>query len=100
MRAPQIWMIGDRRVLCIETLRRCIEQMKALTRDARDDFRGSAAPGKGFTHAEQTPRASDGRQQGIGVERFNRAQIDNFNFETFACELVCPRERFWYHPAL
>src|SRR5947208_9351312 len=93
MRAPKIWMIRNRRVFRVETLRRCIEQMKTLARNARDNFRGSTAPWKGFTHAEQTSRACDGRQHGVSVERFNRAQIDNFNFETFTRELVCRRDR-------
>src|SRR5881398_2349141 len=100
MRAPKIWMIRNRSVFRVETLRRCIEQMKTLARNARDNFRGSTAPWKGFTHAEQTSSARDGCQHGVSIERFNRAKIDNFNFEIFTREFLCRRERFLHHRAV
>src|SRR5882724_6568854 len=100
MRAPQVWMIWNRSVFRVETLRRCIEQMKRLARDARDYFRGRAAPRKRFADAEQTSGARDGRQHGIGVERFNRSQIDNFNLETLTREFLRRRKRFLHHCAV
>ena len=73
MRAPEIRMIWNGSVFGIQTLWRCIEEMKALARDPRDHFCGRAAPRKRFAHAEQTSCARDGRQHSVSVERFDRS---------------------------
>src|SRR5712692_9542630 len=100
MRAPKIWMIRNRRVLRVDTLRRRIEQMKPFARDARNYFRRYAAKRKRFPHAEQAAGACNRREHRVGVERFDRAKIDNLDFETFACELLSGGERFMQHRAV
>src|SRR5437899_9534178 len=100
MRAPQVWVIWNRSVFSVETLRRCVEQMKALTRDARDHFRSRAAPRKRLADAQQTSGARDGSQHGISVERVNGAQVNNFSFEIFTREFLRRRERFLHHCAV
>ena len=46
MRAPEVWMIRNRSVFCIQALRGRIQQMKPLACNSRDDFRRRAAPRK------------------------------------------------------
>src|SRR5207302_3051099 len=88
VRAPEIWMIRNRCVFRVETLRRGIEQMKALTGDPCDDLSGRAAPRKRFADAEQTSRARNRRKHRVSIERFHRAQVDNFNLESVTREFL------------
>src|SRR5438876_2645960 len=94
MRRPQIWMIRNRCVLRVDALRRGIEQMETFARHPRDHFCRRAAPGKRFADAKQASGAGDGGKHSIGVERFNRAKIDNFYFKPFTSELFGDRETF------
>ncbi len=68
--------------------------------DARDHFRRHAAPWECFADAKQAPRARDRCQHGVGIERFDRAQIDHFDFDSIGAELLRDRERFVDHRAV
>src|SRR6266581_2843318 len=100
MRAPKIWMIRNRCVFRVDTLWGRIEQMKPFARDARNYFRRYAAERKRFPHAKQTAGARNRGENRFGVERFDRAKIDNFDFKTFARELLGGGERFMQHCAV
>src|SRR6266487_6534294 len=100
MSTPKIWMIRNRRVLRVYPLRRRVEQMKSFAGDARNYFCRDAAKRKRFSHAEQAPRARNRGQHRVGVERFDRAKIDNFDFKTFARQLLGGSERFMEHRAV
>src|SRR5215471_9314666 len=88
MRAPEIWMIRNRCVFRVETLGRGIKQMKTLVGDPCDDFGSRSAPRKRFANAKQATCACDRCKHSVGVQWLNGAQIDNFNLQTFARELL------------
>ena len=52
-------------------------------RHPRDHFRGDAAPGPGFADAQQTSGARHRGHDGVGIERLDGAQIDDFDFRAF-----------------
>ena len=93
MRAPEIWMIGDWCILRVETLGCGIKQMKAEICDARDHFSGRTAPGKGFADTEQTSGARNRRKHGVSIERFDCAQVDNFDIESVTREFLRRRTK-------
>ena len=93
-------MIRHRRVFGVEPLRRHVEQAETLAGDARNDLRRHAAPRPGFAHAEQTPRARDTGDDGVGVQRFHRAQIHDFNLPAFGGQFRRRFQRFVNHGAV
>src|SRR6059058_1901500 len=60
--------------------------MKTCAGHPRDHLCRHATPRKCFAHAKQTSGASDGSKHNVSIERFNRAKIDHFNFESLARE--------------
>src|SRR5689334_7623240 len=97
MRGPKVWVIGHRRVFCIEALRWSIEQTKTFGRDPGNDFSSNTAPGPGFAHSEKTPGACHRGHHGVGVEWFHRTKIYNFDFRAFGGQLFSSRERILNH---
>ena len=100
MLAPKIRVIGNRRVFGVDARRRGVEQMESFGRDARDHFRGHAAPRERFADAKQPSGARDRSEHGVGIERLDRAQIDHFDFDAVRAELLRDRERFVHHRAV
>src|SRR5947199_7572335 len=100
MRAPEIWMIRDWCILRVETLGCGIKQMKAEICDARDHFSGRTAPGKGFADTEQTSGARNRRKHGVSIERFDCAQVDNFDIESVTREFLRRSQGFLCHRAV
>src|SRR5439155_2447739 len=93
MRAPKVWMIWNRRVFRVDAHRRGVEKVKSFARYARNHLRGCATPGKRFADGEQTSGPCNRRQHGVGIERFHRSKIDNFDFKVLARELFGDGER-------
>src|SRR3954462_14698477 len=100
MLAPDIWMVGNGRVLGIHPAGRSIEQMKPFAGDARDNFRRDATPRKCFADAKQSAGPCDRSEYGFCIERLHRAEIDHFDFVTFGAELFRDRESFVEHRAI
>src|SRR5205085_4557280 len=100
MRCPKIWMIWDRCIFRVDALRRGIEEMKAFARDSRYYFRRCAAPRKRFADAEQAAGARNRCENGFGIERFNRAKIDNFYFKTITNQFLGDSKGFMQHRAI
>src|SRR5512144_181340 len=68
MRRPEVRMVRYGRVLRVESLRRGIQQAKALAGHARDDLGGYAAPGPRFAHTKQAARSSHRSHHGVSVQ--------------------------------
>src|SRR5437660_1297277 len=75
MGAPEVWVKRYRRILRVEPHRRRIEKSKAFAGDPGNDLRRHAAPGPRLAHREQPAGSRYRREDGIGIERLDRAQV-------------------------
>jgi hypothetical protein len=93
MGCPEIGVIGYRSVLGVEALRGDVEKAEALRRDTRDDLGTDAAPRPRLADAKQTACAGDGCENRIGIERLNRAKIDDFDLVAILGEFLGGEQR-------
>src|ERR1041385_2174199 len=100
MRRPEVWMKRNRSVFGVETLRRRVEKVERFRCDARDDFRGYSAPWKCFANTEHPASPRHRRDNGVGVERLDAAQINDFKLSAFASHFFSDGERFMHHGAV
>lgn len=100
MRLPQVGMIWDRRVARIEPLRRRVEKVESVADDTGNDLGGGAAPREPLAHAEESSGPSDGAKNGVGVDRLDRAEVDDLDVPAFLGELASGLKTFVHHRAI
>lgn len=76
---PEIGVVGDGGVARVEAFWWGVEEVEAIGDDAGDDFGGDAAPGEGFADGEESAGAGDGAEDGVGVEWFDGAEVDDLD---------------------
>ena len=100
MLAPKIWVIGNRVSFALMRARRGIEQMESFARDARDHFRGHAAPRETLRRRKAIGRSARPTRARCRYRAASRSQIDHFNLDSLGAELLRDRERFVHHRAV
>ncbi len=96
---PEVRVIGDRGVAGVEAAGRGVEEVEAVGDDAADDFGADSAPWEAFGDGEESAGAGDGGEDGVGVEGFDAAEVDDFDFPAVVEEVVGGAEAFVEHGA-
>ena len=91
MRRPKIWMIRNGRILGVDSRRRGIEQMETFGATRAITSAVTPPQGNDSPTAKQPAGSGDGGQHSGGIEWFDRAQIDHFDFESLLREFPRPR---------
>ena len=81
-------MIRHGRVTGIEPLGRCVEKVEAIVGNPGDNLGSDASPGKGFSNGKKASSARYGGNDGVGIERFNTAEVHDLPAEYVACLVV------------
>ena len=97
---PKVWMERNWRVSAIDSLRRSIEEMKAMGDHGSDHFSVHSAPGPGFCHAKQFSGSGHRAEHRLNVQWFNAPKVDNFDIDIFFPQLLGGSECVVNHRAV
>ena len=88
MSSPKVGMVGNGRVLTVNSHGRSVEQVEPLCCDTGEDFCRHPAPRPSFADCKDTARAGDGGENGVGIQWFNGAQVYDFDFPALGGKFV------------
>lgn len=91
--------IGHHRVEACDPLHRCQQAGQAAFCDAGDDFGAEICRYRRFMDDNETTGASDRFDDGGGIERLQRSDIDDFGLDAFRSHFFCRCERLADHRA-
>jgi hypothetical protein len=100
MGRPEMRVKRDGCVAGVQALRRSVQEIETFTDNPGDDLGGDASARPGFANGKEPASARDRSHDGVRIERFDRAQIDDFDFVTFRDEVLCRSEGFVKHGAI
>src|SRR5438128_67466 len=99
MSAPEVWMIRDGSILGVQSARGDIQEGKPFGCNACEYLRCDTAPWPRFSDSQETPGSGDTGEDGVGIERFDRPQVDDFHLVAFSGEFLGHGEAFVDHRA-